>query len=677
MTDEFFSKIKSNKIKTPTQRGFCIKKWHQCWKNINNRNSKRDKKIYESGVIIHGLLSEIRSELSLLYKNKTPDLTNEELLMAYVSISNRERNIISSTGQKYSNKNIHSITVSNRVGDDITFQEISDGAVDAVEKAIFFCQDRINKGDLLECGNTPMRDLEFIGLEVDLSQIYGIYESYWRDLLWGEFQLIPHDVINKEYVIKQPKSYLEVGAKVSQIRKSRLGGQAALISTSKEIQVFFDNDKFITLKKTNRRKHLKCREVSNSSEIIKTLNSDWKVKQCLLVDQFDKDILDNSFGNGFNINEALEVFRCLMLLSISYVKNYPDDDGFFNIKKLYQFCPRINKRELSIELAKATNFSFSKVEIILKFIEFTATSNKDLWCHPLISISDKEYTLLTSSSLTPVMNRVVEHWFVTLNITLQDKGIVYEKTVINGFNSALKSNEYINNYNEAVSKRIKVNGAEEEIDFLARVGNVILIGEAKSIVTTDSAISQYRTIEVLRHASAQVKRKTKFVKGNLKSIFANLPWDYDDEIDYVYNQFIINSGRMYVGFNIDGISVCDENILIKYFSANIIPLLSYWDEVTKKEKHIAWVKLYSNINELENNLCKYLKNPPQIFESENSFEYKKMKVPFFTQESYKIEVERFIPKDLSAKDVLSLPRKFPVETIKNIDKELEKLDFII
>ena len=93
-----FSLIKENKIKTPTQKGFSIKKWNKCWDDIKINACDKDKKIYRAGVVIFGLLEEIRKELNTLYKDRVPNLTNSRLLIAYLSLSNRDRCVMSRKG---------------------------------------------------------------------------------------------------------------------------------------------------------------------------------------------------------------------------------------------------------------------------------------------------------------------------------------------------------------------------------------------------------------------------------------------------------------------------------------------------------------------------------------------------------------------------------------------------
>ncbi|MFY0670155.1 MAG: hypothetical protein JXQ95_19140 [Alteromonas stellipolaris] len=673
----FFDKIKKNSIKTPTQRGFCLSKWDKCWEGCKDGASERDKKLHFAGVIIFKLLEEIRNELKALYKEQAPDIDNAHLLLAYVSLSNRERAIVSAN-QQTKNKNIHSATIiSKTVGNEITLQEVSDGAVDGLEKAIYLCKNRINKYQAIKKGRKPLDILSFIQKEAYFSEIYGVYENYWHAILWNDYSLIEVDKEKKLYIVEQPMDKYEIGSYVSLIRKSRLGAQSAALATSPDILKSFDENKYITVVKCGRNERLICKDIKKANDEIRYMNADWQTNKIFLPDNFGSEILNRQNSLGFSINEALEVFRNLIILSFEYAKKFPNNFNVPNLKKLSEFCPKIDKNKLKIAISKSTGMTTYKTLKILDFIEYKAFEKQDLWCHPIISASEKEYALVTSSLATPVIIRVVEHWLVSLGEELQDKGIVYEHLIIDGLNRALKKNHYISDLDYAVSRRIRFNNSEEEIDLLFRIGDLIVIGEAKSIVTTDSPISNYRTLETLKHAAKQIKRKMNFIESNLESVFVTLDWNYDDNAKYEFIGCIINSGRMYVGLDIEGVPVCDEKILLKYFQSNEIPLVSVFDEKTREAKDLAWLILYSNFGQLKGNLRKYLSNPPQIFEKKEHFEYKTINIPYITEESYKIVFNRFIPKDLTVNDRVNMKHSFPIGKIADYDKKIEKVDFIV
>ena len=77
--DTFIEKVRKNKISSPIQPGFKIKKWDKTWKEIKSQDEKSIN-IYKAGKIIHCILRDLRKELNILYKKKAPDTTNEKLL---------------------------------------------------------------------------------------------------------------------------------------------------------------------------------------------------------------------------------------------------------------------------------------------------------------------------------------------------------------------------------------------------------------------------------------------------------------------------------------------------------------------------------------------------------------------------------------------------------------------
>lgn len=518
-------------------------------------------------------------------------------------------------------------------------------------------------------------------MESTLSQLYGMYENYWHAILWCNFELIEENKDKKVFIIKQPIDKYEVGSAVSQIRKSRLEAQSAAIGMNPKIQVLFEKDKYLSIEKTENKRKILTLSVKNATNEIKFINANWQAKSVFLQDFFPEEILTRISDRGFSIKEVLEVVRNLVILSAIISNRYPDNDSAFNIKKLLAFCPKINKTDLQTSLYKSTGFKFDKIKNILSFLEYKAFEKEDLWCHPIFSISDRHYVLLTSALITPVITRLVEHWLVSLKIELTTKGLSFERFVLDKLNSSINSNKLIKDFDKAVSKKlnIKIGKKEEkeEIDLLLRIGNVILIGESKSIVTTDSPISNYRTVETLKFAAAQVKRKTVFVQNNLPSVFEKLKWKYNPNEKYSFVNCIINSGRMYAGFEIDGIAVCDDKILHRYFTESEIPLASYFDDINHDAKHLAWVKLYSDFDELKKNLVFYLKSPPQVFENEKHFEYKEIRLPYLSENSYKMIFSRLVPKDLSISDRVDIESPFTIIKSRNYVEKSKNIDFIV
>ncbi|MBU4230803.1 MAG: hypothetical protein KKG88_10960 [Proteobacteria bacterium] len=671
----FKEKIQKNKIRQPTQAGFNLGVWESEWEKELGKSAS-DAEIYLAGRIIFEILHEIRNALNVLCE-RFPNIRNEDLIKIYIALSNRDRTILSKyTKDNYKEaKNIFSATISaGPSGNELTLQEVADNCVDGIENAIKQCAKRRQKNQGILNSENPLDVMEFISRESTLSQLYHLHESYWHALLWGEYRFIEKDKTNRIYAVVQEKTALEVSAVYSQIRKQKLEIQFSTIAVEPEISKHFNDDKYVSITKNGKKQSFLSKKIVNAEDETIYLNSAWRSREIYLTDEFPVDVLQTDSASGFSILDALNVARCLVILAWQFIVKYPHDDSAYGVNKLLQFCPRVNKLELAKGLAKATGYDFPKVIKILEFIEYRGCKGQDLWCHPLVLTRNTEYAVLTSALITPSMIRLVEHWLVQLNMDISEKGNSYEKTVIQNLNSAIRDNKQIGDFDEGVCRRFKLKSGEEEIDLLVRFGHVVLLGEAKSIVTTDSPISQHRALATLQHAASQVKRKREFLIENMKEIFSTLGWKYDCETNYEVVECIINSGRMFVGSCVDNIPVVDEKVLAAYFRSNTIPLFSRFEKGNSYATHLSWFCLYDKEDDLRKNIKRYLASPPQIVNDENGFEYSSMIIPCIGDDPYKIIYARLVPKDVQPTELLGRTYSFPIESVKNIEEELACMD---
>ncbi|WRH94368.1 hypothetical protein RCC30_11235 [Pseudomonas fluorescens] len=347
----------------------------------------------------------------------------------------------------------------------------------------------------------------------------------------------------------------------------------------------------------------------------------------------------------------------------------------YNHKKLAEFSSKASKNELLLATAKASGIKYAKAKLILEFIIFNDQA-RDLWSHPILEISHDKLIFLTSALSTPVLVRVVEHWLAELKVELTNKGTHYEEVSLSEINKNLLSNKLLPKPISALSKRLKLkSGAEEEIDLILNLGNVILIGEAKSIVTTDSSISYYRTYSTLKGATDQARRKALFFSSNIEEIFEIFGWTYDPSISHQIFPVVLNSNKIHSGFPINGVPVVDEQILARYFSSNTFPLIS----VKRDDKfhHLGWFKLYENYEELQNNINSYLMHPPQLSEGRESLVYKTMKIPQLNDFSPKIEYTRLVPSNLPIERRIYKRYELPLHVSDDVMSQLMEMAAVI
>lgn len=677
MEGNFIEKIRSGQIPGPTNRKFKIETWVKEWNALKDESSEEEKKIYEAGIVFNETLKELRNELEQIFKKQAPKIKNSRYLELLFSISNRNTFLIKKIGEGNKDKIInllHTTSKSNKAGIEFSVDELIHSAVDGFEKAIENCIKRIKEKSEIPIGEQPAKVLHFIELESYFSQVYGTCESYWNALIWRDFDFIEHSKEEKVYEVKQKKTPKEIAYETSNLRKRKLHAHQVGILSNNTFWKFFENDLYIKPIGSGKNKDLKIEKLEKADPEIQLHNAQLKTSGFYLEDEFPVSLLEKNNKHGFNIKEALEVFRALSLLSTLYERKYPENSEVSTPAKLMEYCTRVKKHKLIIATAKATKLDATKTEEILDFLTFKGKET-DLWCHPLVEVETGKYCLLTSALSSPVLTRVVENWLAVLKVEMTEKGYRYERTSLNDLNSNLEKNRLASDYDKATTKIIKVNGTKEEIDIIFRVGSTVFIGEAKSIVTTDSPISYYRAIKTLEGAAGQVKRKTEFIKENIDESLKRLGWKITSNDIKNFTPFIINSNKIYSGFSIEDVPIVDDKIISRYFESGDFPILSIPED--KKMRHIAWFEIYKTEHELENNLGKYLKSPPQILEDQKYFEYKAAQIPCMNEDSYKLAYTRLMPKTFNISVILKKQHPFTLKTIENIEDYISQVQAVI
>ncbi|ENJ8202240.1 hypothetical protein F0H41_05830 [Vibrio cholerae] len=686
LEETFTESVRKGKIKAPNSNRFTAEKWNKEWGKFEADASERDQKVYKAGIIIDSLLGEVRGKLAELY-SKAPKTTYEKLMLSYVASSNRTlavaiKNTIKEVEANVQDANakganVHAAMIeANMMGDKKSLGELAHGAVDGFQLAVRVCLGKVEKGEKLTVSENPIDEMSFVMQESGLSQLYSGYLHLWQCVLWSDYDLIELDDEHKVFSIQQPKSEIEVSFLSSSNRKDRLSGQNTMLASRPMIRSKFLGDKFVMMKRENKRRVAYVANVKDAGDKLITFNAEWRIRELDLQSHYPEKWLTGDYGKGFSLNESLNVFRCMMLMANTLKHKFPEDDSAFTINKLKEFCPTVRIFSLKRALCEATGLAAEKIDKILEFMTIKASPTSDLWCQPLIKTSKNEYAIVVSALCSPSMFRVFERWVDDLGIDLGEKGYTYEDTVLEELNDSLEKNTLITDYDKGVSKRIRLDAGEEEFDLLARIDDLVIIGEAKSIVTTDSEISKARAAGILEHAGQQVTRKTEFLKANLQAIFERLGWNYDPSVDYKFAQCILNSGRVFVGYEFDGVPVIDEKILRAYFASDKVNLFSFPSR-QGGTKTIAWLQLYSNLDELKSNFQIYACNPPQLNEDADCFEYNVNKFPYMTEDSYKVIKNYLVLKQRSPIEMLEREHHFPVVKSDDFDAEFASVDVVM
>ncbi|HAU5566536.1 TPA: hypothetical protein JD264_22425 [Serratia fonticola] len=670
----FFNEISRGNLTPPTKYGFDREKWDSAWHACQPNPNAKDVNIYNSGVLIYEVLSSIRSNIDNLFK-QAPNIDFESLLLALIALSNREITVAMRRAYAAPTLNIYNVMLKNDMtGEFISLQEIAHGVIDGFQIAINDCVRNIAQKREIITGEEPIDVLDFIKYEVSFSQLYSLYEHLWQCIFWSEYQVSKLTDENGQgyHQIKQPDTEFEKYFLTSVGRKEKLSAQKN-VSAGIVMKNYYE-DYYLYTKREGKKRVFLVGRIKDADESIKYHHVCWCLDLLKLEEDFPKEWFDTKFNDKFSIRELLMVFQQLSLLSLTMSDKYPLNDSALNVKKLMEFNIQLPAEGLHLALTKITSFRESKIASIMDFL-CASKDHSDLWCHPIVMSSAGKYSILSGALNSPSIVRLVEHWLVTFKVDLSNKGYEFEQKVISDVNNNLRHNRYLKENCKAVSKRIKTNAGEEEFDFLLKIGDLVIIGELKSIVTTDSEISKYRTSEVLHKAGVQVERKANFFSKNTKDVFDAVGWEFDDKTEYKVSKVIVSNNGIFAGYKFNGIPVVDNIILNSYFKSSMIRLITMPTEDGMLED-LAWYQLYETEVELINRFSSYIDEPPQLNLIEDQFDYNEIRFPRIDDESLAFSKVRMFLKKLDIKKIMERPTVFKLIKSDSFESKFNEDDFI-
>lgn len=672
MKNSFKEAIRTQVLKAPTDRSFSLSRWKSTWNDLEN---DQEKHIYEAGITFSKLLETTRSRLSELYQENFPGISLNRVLELYCSISNRDIIVASKTiKEKLSGgSNVHSLLMSNNpAANPLSSEEIAVGAIDGVQPAIRTCILNIRKKKHFPTGKDKTTPIEFVRQEALLSNLYASYEQYFQALIWGDFS---YEKIGKKIKIQQTPSQDELALEVSNLRKSRSHIRNLLYASDPSatkllhgrheyVKVHFNGFNFEKFFIEPIQKAPARIQAENVGLILSTSDA---------IESFPKELIEKNIQAGeFSLKEALEVLRNLSLIAKQFSsKMMCCDENVFSSHQMLNYLAQTNRKDLIVALSRVTGFSSSKTRQILDFICFSGDSKQDLWSHPIIETRKGKLSFLVTAAASPIMQRVLEHWLTECfnNNEIKEKGKVYEKKICTELNSNIKKNQLITDFCPATSASITINGKNEQIDLIFRIGSVVVIGEIKAIVTSDNPISHFWAKDRLEYGAHQAKRKSTFVKENIEKAFKELKWEFEKEKDYKIVPIVVNNNKTFSGFPIHNIPIVDNLILASYFGQQTFPLVSYYDPNTQEMITTAKYRLYNNFKDLQENLEKFLLLPPAIEGESGNFINKSTYLPSTNDEVEVIEFSRLVYNELSDTNMkLKRSTSFPVEKTSQHDE---------
>lgn len=610
----FVQRVQRRDIAQPTQKSFDVLRWEKTFTAVESP-SVEDRRLYETGLWAFQKFDVIRKRLEdvLLTQVEGP-----KAIRMYVGEANRSVQILEAKSRSIENLVIAEQIVQARVSRSVEFGGSADpdalltASIDALR---FLLQTSYHSEEKPRLVATDLEALERLKLTILLAQIYNVIDGYWMHSLWNGWFV---ERTNGVDIVKPPDGICPIISAISDYRRSAL-----------MIEMMFHFDREWTYITTHKGKSLLLallpRVVSDGEE------GNWVVEprkeadggaRALLVNRLKTErgyyqrIVNEPLGElaPVTLHLLLSAWEVLYAIAETLIESFPpiEDSGVFTIDKLTTYAPTLRKQEVMRLISSWCAVPGDVAAKIVDFFCYRKATKWELWGHPLVELDGNSVTPLLAPILHGNMERTMELWMKAAHLDLTGKGTDFERYARSELGQALAASDRLVNA-EVIPHAVTLedSDSEEEIDLILRIGDVILIGEAKCMLFPSEPIEVWRYFEVLSGAASQVRRKTESARRNIDQLLDKTKFREKVVRQNVTIQpFVLINQPFGAGFPIDGVPVVDELIWKRFFEGEYYQMVRTTDDGALRARSI--IALYSNEAEAARNIAAYLDNPPQL-----------------------------------------------------------------
>jgi hypothetical protein len=226
-------------------------------------------------------------------------------------------------------------------------------------------------------------------------------------------------------------------------------------------------------------------------------------------------------------------------------------------------------------------------------------------------VSESSLTLVFAA-LHAEPTRLLDVWLRQLGVDLARRGPSFEQHIRSELARMISASDL--KLISAVTEKPFVfkpgTGRREEMDLVLRVGDVVVIGEAKCLLVPTESKQKAIHRNALIDAASQVSRKVAAAKAHpdgFRQQLLDQGMTIPDGFDLI--PAVVSNSAIHVGFPIDGVPLVDIHILEVYFSGNFTDTVMTFKE---PDRHVRTHYIYSGPTDAPGKLASYLQAPPQM-----------------------------------------------------------------
>ena len=642
----FLRAVQAETVVGPLRRGFKRNVWQA--EHGRLADDEVDKYLFDTGLLIFEKANSIRAGLKLTFSESLRATTKIRAFVALANhilctVQNKTRDAMTELAEKHKAKlpgipimahELAALTLELPVGANYGPDEIVQATVDGVQVPL----KRILEASPNPTGNPELGrcDWDQARMDFNLGVLYSHIEGLWDDCLWNGYKAERSGGI----VTFVPKdlTWLEREA-VSRTRYTSLSNEFAMHALNVH-QALLDSGRLPALgalavkavKRVGKRQEIKLFDtVTDASKWLLTMRA-------YASEPYYTELLNEAQTNleGASLNQLLTAWTVIASASdilkqeveaTEFAK--PDDPRTW----LPDYAPVLQVGALVRAVVTASVCSYSQAKRILEFLTFRGNSDQELWTQPLLPVSRDAVVPLFAATSSPNLRRLVDVWLKQLGVDLSLRGPAFEAHVRATIERDIKQSPLLASSSSCLGKHLKFtpNGErEEEIDVVAIIGDILIVGEAKCFLEPAEPKEIARHREKVLDSVTQVKRKASAVERHKQSFRRRAAEEgLSMPEQFSVQPLVILNNAIHVGIPVESVPIVDEHILGVFFRGEFVELAL--KESNEPVKPIRKRLLYSSPGEASGVLPGFLAVPPQMEPLLKGIDVRPVPVPAVTK----------------------------------------------
>lgn len=624
-TDEFVEQVRGGAIRWPVQRGFDLADWEAAFQRVGDP-SKADTQLYEDGRWFFGKCELVRQKLS---EKDLSGISIEDRIRIICGIANHHyllagHESMSRLIKKTEKKGYHMVEDTlqlrseNSAGVETHIVGGLEGFIDGLRFPLRVFLSKEEPTDTTLGDDAPV-PADFV-VATALGEYYDRFEKYWSHCLWNKWSVV------KEAEFDLIRCHPDAKTISHTVSLRRL--QTLHLNESLAIQRWFGS------KPPGLSELIKGRKKLSASGEIDDIDLEvqpyGKVNQVppevalrLRSSQIHLDfLLDTSMPEvaGMKMSDFLNAWELLSTLDDALTGLLPSlhegehDGHFMTMSELRGYASVVRRSELKRVLTATCGFDSHQSEAVLDFLTFKGGRQEDLWHKPLVRIDDDRVAPILMPLARPNLLWIMQRWANESGVDISSKGTYFEETAREQVQEVLDNSEMAVDatvYQEAlIVEDPDAREKTEEIDFVYRLGNKILLGEVKCLIFPPDPLDVHNYYDELEHAAEQITRKTVLAEKN-QSVFTEL-FSEPPEEGFSFVPFVLVNSALGAGYVADGVPVVDLRALRQYFGWGESRHLNHFAPGGTTPQPQKTISYYETDKEAVENIERFLHDLPQV-----------------------------------------------------------------